>query len=441
MRRDVPAVLAHPAALPTSGGREPITAARATSDTDHMDHMDRLAPILVDAGAPPTGHLPRALAFAARFAHDPLQLEQEWELLLAAMGDAWQRGEHPAAVTLSLALSRVALRVDEPLLMERALRLGISAAQQTEDNAALAHLQGCLGGLLYARGRYEEGWQLWHAALNTEEAAGQPLTLPSPSTMFVHAVDIVGGFTGAQRLIDRLEATCSAESDSLTVAYFVRGWYARVTGDAEGAQADYRRSLERLTRSEMSETPDGCRQLFMLTLQAEYARALGQYDRSMRYARVAHGLTRLYGDRYTLATLVIDQALFALQHGRLADARSALRRLRSLAPRIEAPHPSNAVRYLEHALASGRDARHVTRQPATDYLAPGDYADLIERLTLRELEILRLVGDGLPNREIAARLIVTEATVKKHLEHAYAKLDCHSRTAALARARSLGLLV
>lgn len=51
--------------------------------------------------------------------------------------------------------------------------------------------------------------------------------------------------------------------------------------------------------------------------------------------------------------------------------------------------------------------------------------------------MLRLVAEGLPNREIALRLVVTVATVKKHLEHIYAKLGVHSRTAALAVAGAL----
>lgn len=65
---------------------------------------------------------------------------------------------------------------------------------------------------------------------------------------------------------------------------------------------------------------------------------------------------------------------------------------------------------------------------------------LLEPLSPRELEVLRLVHEGLSNREIAERLVVTLATVKKHLENAHGKLDVHSRTQALARARDLGLL-
>lgn len=61
-------------------------------------------------------------------------------------------------------------------------------------------------------------------------------------------------------------------------------------------------------------------------------------------------------------------------------------------------------------------------------------------LSARELEVLRLVADGLSNREIGARLFVGEATVKTHLLHAFAKLEVADRTRAVTRAMELGLL-
>lgn len=61
-------------------------------------------------------------------------------------------------------------------------------------------------------------------------------------------------------------------------------------------------------------------------------------------------------------------------------------------------------------------------------------------LTARETEVLRLVADGLSNKGIAARLTLTEATVKSHLVHVFTKLGVGSRTAAVARAAELGML-
>ncbi|WP_394361164.1 response regulator [Amycolatopsis sp. SB7-3] len=61
-------------------------------------------------------------------------------------------------------------------------------------------------------------------------------------------------------------------------------------------------------------------------------------------------------------------------------------------------------------------------------------------LTLREIEVLVLVADGLSNRAIAERLHLTEGTVKSHLARSYTKLGVDSRTAAVATATDLGLI-
>ena len=66
--------------------------------------------------------------------------------------------------------------------------------------------------------------------------------------------------------------------------------------------------------------------------------------------------------------------------------------------------------------------------------------NLIEPLSERELEILRLVNDGLSNSEIAEEIIVTVGTVKKHLNNIFGKLGVGSRTQALVRAREVALL-
>jgi DNA-binding NarL/FixJ family response regulator len=63
-----------------------------------------------------------------------------------------------------------------------------------------------------------------------------------------------------------------------------------------------------------------------------------------------------------------------------------------------------------------------------------------EVLTYREREVLALLAGGASNREIAAELSVTLATVKSHLVHVYAKLDVRNRQEALSRAVGLGLL-
>ncbi|MEQ9505049.1 MAG: LuxR C-terminal-related transcriptional regulator [Hyphomonas sp.] len=61
-------------------------------------------------------------------------------------------------------------------------------------------------------------------------------------------------------------------------------------------------------------------------------------------------------------------------------------------------------------------------------------------LSEREMEVLTLIAGGLSNKEIAARLNVSPNTVKTHVARVLGKLEVSRRTAALARARELGLL-
>ncbi|PPS71549.1 MULTISPECIES: response regulator [Streptomyces] len=67
--------------------------------------------------------------------------------------------------------------------------------------------------------------------------------------------------------------------------------------------------------------------------------------------------------------------------------------------------------------------------------APGN-----EPLSTREREVLALVARGTSNREIARELFISEATVKTHLTHLYAKLGVNDRAAAVAAAYQRGIL-
>jgi len=82
-------------------------------------------------------------------------------------------------------------------------------------------------------------------------------------------------------------------------------------------------------------------------------------------------------------------------------------------------------------------------------LAPAAAALLMKRvrsaaapvLSQRELEVLRLVAGGATNREVAAGLFITEATVKSHLLNIYGKLEVSDRASAVTEAFHRGLLV
>jgi DNA-binding NarL/FixJ family response regulator len=83
-----------------------------------------------------------------------------------------------------------------------------------------------------------------------------------------------------------------------------------------------------------------------------------------------------------------------------------------------APMTSEIARMVVRAFA---DTPRVSASEGTD------------QLSSRELEILALVAEGCPNKEIASRLLISTATVRTHLMHIYEKLHVHCRTEAAAK--------
>jgi len=65
---------------------------------------------------------------------------------------------------------------------------------------------------------------------------------------------------------------------------------------------------------------------------------------------------------------------------------------------------------------------------------------LVEPLSVRELEVLRLMATGLKYQEIAGKLVISVNTVRHHTRNIYSKLEVNSRAQAVARAQDLGLL-
>jgi LuxR family maltose regulon positive regulatory protein len=80
---------------------------------------------------------------------------------------------------------------------------------------------------------------------------------------------------------------------------------------------------------------------------------------------------------------------------------------------------------------AAEDSPDNSRRPAQPLLNP---------LSERELEVLRLIANGLSNQEIVQKLIVEKNTLKTHIRHLYRKLNTRSRTQAIIRARALNLL-
>jgi LuxR family maltose regulon positive regulatory protein len=106
-----------------------------------------------------------------------------------------------------------------------------------------------------------------------------------------------------------------------------------------------------------------------------------------------------------------------------------------LAAAADAPHASAYVRMLRSSVAAPAD-RPLPERPAPDRATPA----MVEPLSSRERDVLRLLATDLNGPEIARELVVSLNTVRTHTKNLYLKLGVNNRRAAVSRARELGLL-
>ena len=176
--------------------------------------------------------------------------------------------------------------------------------------------------------------------------------------------------------------------------------------------------------------------------------AQGRLDEAARLvARLVDVVAAAGATGYVIETLVV-QAMALHAQGRDSQALKVLERVLSLA------EPEGYVRtfidegapmgdLLQRAAARGIKLSYVSALLAAleaDAGSRGVQAPLVEPLSERELEVLRVLATGLSNKEIAETLFIAVGTVKQHLKSIYGKLGVHSRTEAAHRARDLGLL-
>lgn len=161
-------------------------------------------------------------------------------------------------------------------------------------------------------------------------------------------------------------------------------------------------------------------------------------------------------------TLAPELVLMDLQFGDRAAGADATRRIRALAAPpyvlvltnydtdgdILGAVEAGASGYLlkdapPHELLAGVRAAAAGQSAVAPAIAGRLLARLREprvTLSVREIEVLRLVARGASNADVAAYLHISDATVKSHLAHVFSKLGVSSRTAAVSSARALGIV-
>ena len=145
---------------------------------------------------------------------------------------------------------------------------------------------------------------------------------------------------------------------------------------------------------------------------------------------------RIVAEHPSSAVLILTT--FAEDEGALAALRAgALGVLTKDAGREDISRALHQAAAGHMTLAAPLQARLLAA--ATPPQAPVRAADLPDGLTPREAEVLGLIAAGFTNREIAERLVVSEATVKTHINHVFAKIDARDRAAAINYAAEHGL--
>jgi DNA-binding CsgD family transcriptional regulator/tetratricopeptide (TPR) repeat protein len=353
---------------------------------------------------------------------------------------------HLATVNLLLSRRDIILEIIDGHLEEALASLRRFVERADESGAALSSRQFTLS-MLQAPALYLGRAEAWLAAFDEfAELAGPVTQAVGFSDARAVCLAHLGRFDQARGLVgthlERIEgsrATCGH-------------WYRATPGPAGGGNARWRRSTDE------DETP-----MYVLVWLLEAAVLLGEQRAvralSQRLACVAHlsigeGLYTcpprhlgdaavLLGDRtaarayYALALEAAGKIRFrpelALTHLRLADllpedendaARSEARAHLDVAiPELQDMHMQPA---LEQALALRNNCAASVEHMSIR--SPGS-----ETLTAREREIASLMADGLSNREIADRLVISEGTVEVHVKHILSKLGYRSRTQVAAR--------
>ena len=177
--------------------------------------------------------------------------------------------------------------------------------------------------------------------------------------------------------------------------------------------------------------------------------AEGQPGEALRLLALLLEVVEAAGRIGSMIKILALQAHAFQAQGDVDPALSALERALSLAEpegyvRTFVDEGEPMARLLRRAMAQGIAPNYVSKLLAAFGEAveppPSVVQPLIEPLSERELEVLRLIAAGLSNREIAQELVVAVSTVKSHINHIYGKLAVTSRTQAVAKAQALDLL-
>jgi ATP/maltotriose-dependent transcriptional regulator MalT len=221
-------------------------------------------------------------------------------------------------------------------------------------------------------------------------------------------------------------------------------------GEGESAGASLRRAL--------GEATEPLRRAALLPAYVEIMLAVGRHEEARESCRELEAIAGYQGSRALGAMADYARGAADLAGGDASAALVTLRRACRAWQELEAPRETARTRVLVGqvcaALGDPDTAALELEAAAETFARLGARAELARveslarppadrdahGLTARELEILRLLATGESNREIAAALVISDHTVRRHVQNIFAKLGVSSRAAATAFAFRHGLL-
>ncbi len=183
----------------------------------------------------------------------------------------------------------------------------------------------------------------------------------------------------------------------------------------------------------------------LLTAQGNYIQAL----------KIVNGLVKIaddVGDGFYIIHFLTLQAIILYKMNRRIEAMTAIGAALSLARsegyvRAILDEGEDIRVLLQMTIAQGSEVAYANKLLSSlgdekKSLVSGKISatGLVDPLSQRETEVLRLLVTDLPAPEIAAELVVSVSTVRSHIKHIYSKMDVHSRYEAVSKAKELGIL-
>jgi LuxR family maltose regulon positive regulatory protein len=269
-----------------------------------------------------------------------------------------------------------------------------------------------------------------------------------------------GDILGAQALFGQMKQVVPAD-DSFAAVQQVRLWLWQAGQDRNALSAAVRWAEERQIELDYSgrhsRTQLALVRVLIAQRRASPAASSRGADDLDRILRVLEGQFQAASEIQRVPWMIETGLLQALARQAWNDGEGALAALHKA---LDLARPEGYMRiFLDEgepmrqllilAAARGIMPEFVTRLLAAFRDTPGlgstqprpmPTSGVAEPLTERELEVLRLIAAGLRNQEIADHLVISLATVKRHISNLYGKLGVTHRTQAVARAREMDLL-